>query len=478
MGSPAKDILKIQVVQMRRPVVLLVDDDPQVTETLKFVLSEYYEPVSAANGADALSIIKSIQVDIVLMDLTLPGMGGLEVLKLIKEYDSSIGVVMLSASDSAQQAVSALKLGAYDYITKPFDNDDLIAALDRLAEGLKLKSEVAFLREELNEKQGYGEIISRSPRMKKVFDLIKAVSNTSSNVLITGESGTGKELVARAIQSMGTRRDKPFVAVNCGAVPAELMESELFGHEKGSFTGAHQRKIGKFEFADTGTVFLDEISTLPMPLQVKLLRVLQEKSFERVGSNTPIKVDIRVIAATNVDLGEEVRKGRFREDLYYRLKVVPIELPPLRDRKEDIPLLLSHFLEKHSRECNKKIAGITDDALSMLEGYHWPGNIRELENLTERMVVLAEEGSVITSADLPAGIGYSNGDIVSPSEGGRDLREAVQAFERRYIISVLNRTGWNRIEASRRLNIHRNTLLLKMKELGIHAPDETGRKSM
>ncbi len=478
MGSlPAKcfDYFHEQAVDMKRPVVLLVDDDPQVLETLKFILGDSYEPVTAKSGIEAVSTVRNQPVDIVLMDLQLPGMGGLEALKLIKEYDSAIGVLVLSASDSAEQAVLALRLGAYDYLTKPFDADKLLATLERLTEGLQLKSEVAFLREELLEKQGYGEIISRSPRMKRVFELIKAVSNTSSNVLITGESGTGKELVARAVQSMGLRNNKPFVAVNCGAVPSELMESELFGHEKGSFTGAHQRKIGKFEYADTGTVFLDEVSTLPMHLQIKLLRVLQEKSFERVGSNTSIKVDIRVIAATNVDLAEEVGRGRFREDLFYRLKVVPIELPPLRERKEDITLLLKHFLEKHGRTCNKRVSGITDEALSILNEYRWPGNIRELENLMERLVVLAEDGQVITADDLPSGI------IPEAAEGtaleARDLREAVQLFERRYIIGVLNRTGWNRVETARRLNIHRNTLLLKMKELGIHDTGEGGRRS-
>jgi len=476
MGSLAvKDIFNVQAVVMKRPVVLLVDDDRQVLETLKFTLGDTCDTVTAASGTEAVMTVKNQPVDIVLMDLKLPGIGGLEALKLIKEYDSGIGVLVLSASDSAEQAVRALRLGAYDYLTKPFDPEKLLATIERLTEGLKLRSEVAFLREELVEKQGYGEIISRSPKMKKVFDLIRAVSNTSSNVLITGESGTGKELVARAVQSMGPRRDKPFVAVNCGAVPSELMESELFGHEKGSFTGAHQRKIGKFEFADSGTVFLDEVSTLPMHLQIKLLRVLQEKSFERVGSNTPIKVDIRVIAATNVDLAEEVGKGRFREDLYYRLKVVPIELPPLRDRREDIPLLLEHFLEKHSRACNKRISGITDDALSLLGSYRWPGNVRELENLMERLVVLASDGHVITADDLPLGI------VPDVSEGhafeARDLREAVQLFERRYILGVLNRTGWNRVETARRLNIHRNTLLLKMKELGIRDHGENGRRS-
>ena len=266
---------------------------------------------------------------------------------------------------------------------------------------------------------------------------------------------------------MSDRKEKPFVAVNCGAVPAELMESELFGHEKGAFTGAHQRKIGKFEYADMGTIFLDEVSTLPTYLQIKLLRVLQERSFERLGSNTPIKVDIRIIAATNVGLEGEVLKGRFREDLYYRLKVVPVDLPALRGRKEDIPLLVQHFLEKHSRKCCKRIEGVEAAVVSAFMGYSWPGNIRELENLMERLVVLAPEGGVIRADDLPLGLftGLEAGNGDSP-----DFRDAVRSFERRYITGVLDRSNWNRLEASRALNIHRNTLLLKMKELGIKSP--------
>ncbi|OGP17558.1 MAG: hypothetical protein A2V21_301970 [Deltaproteobacteria bacterium GWC2_55_46] len=456
---------------MKRPVVLVVDDDDFISDTLEIILGDSYCVLKAKNGPEALGIINSRAVDIALLDLKLPGMNGLETLERIKEFDGSIEVVMLSAFDSAQQAVTALKKGAYDYITKPFDNDELLSTLGRLSEGLKLKSELEFLKEELNEsykeRYSYGEIISKSPRMMKIFDLMKAVSRTPSNVLITGESGTGKELVARGIHYMSDRKEKPFVAVNCGAVPAELMESELFGHEKGAFTGAHQRKIGKFEYADMGTIFLDEVSTLPTYLQIKLLRVLQERSFERLGSNTPIKVDIRIIAATNVGLEGEVLKGRFREDLYYRLKVVPVDLPALRGRKEDIPLLVQHFLEKHSRKCCKRIEGVEAAVVSAFMGYSWPGNIRELENLMERLVVLAPEGGVIRADDLPLGLftGLEAGNGDSP-----DFRDAVRSFERRYITGVLDRSNWNRLEASRALNIHRNTLLLKMKELGIKSP--------
>lgn len=455
---------------MRKQTVLVVDDDESVRVTLQALLQEFYDTMAAGNGVEALELVRSKPIDIVLMDINLPGIDGIKALELIKGFDPEIGVVMLSASDSAQQAVTALKKGAYDYITKPFDNEDLLSTLKRLADRSKLKNEVAFLKEELKNMSGEGEIVSRSPKMRKIFELIQKVANTSSNVLITGESGTGKELVARAIQSRGERKNKPFVAVNCGAVPSELMESELFGHEKGAFTGAYARKIGKFEYADGGTVFLDEISTLPMHLQIKLLRVLQEKSFERVGSNIPIKVDIRVIAATNVDLDKEVHEGRFREDLYYRLKVVPVELPPLRERKEDIPLLIHHFLEKNSRKFNKEVGGISADAINALMGYTWPGNIRELENLMERLVVLARDSQEIIYDDLPIGMFCVN-DGQNAKEP-KDFKEACKAFERHYIIGVLNKTNWNRMEAARSMKIHRNTLLMKMKDLGIKEPNE------
>ncbi|MDP2689952.1 MAG: sigma-54 dependent transcriptional regulator [Deltaproteobacteria bacterium] len=455
---------------MRRPVVLIVDDEEHIRRTLQLLLDEHYEVVTADNGSDAVEIVRSKGVDIVLMDINLPEMDGIEALEKIKEVDGDVGVVMLSAFDSAKQAVSALRKGAYDYITKPFEYEDLISTLKRYTDRLNLKSEVEYLKEELSSKYSYGDIISKSPSMKAIFGLIQKVAQTASNVLILGESGTGKELVARAIHSMGERGKKPFVAVNCGAVPAELMESELFGHEKGAFTGAHARKIGRFEYAHGGTIFLDEVATLPLPLQVKLLRVLQEKTFERVGSNSPITVDIRVIAATNMDLEQEARKGNFREDLYYRLKVVPIELPPLRDRKEDIPLLAGHFLEKHCRNLGRAVLKISKEALEALKMYSWPGNIRELENLIERLVVLSKDGGEIKIEDLPAGMFSSDAEDVRVPAANEDYREALKSFERRFIIRELNRTNWNRVEASRKMNIHRNTLLMKMKELGIQEP--------
>jgi DNA-binding NtrC family response regulator len=454
---------------VRRQTVLIVDDDAMVRQALHALLREYYDTVEAEDAAAALEVVKKRPVDMVLMDVSLPGMDGIKALERIRELDKDMGVVMLSGRDSASLAVSAIKKGAYDYITKPFDNEDLLSTLGRCADRLRLKNEVEFLKGELTYVSGRGTIVSRSPSMKRVIELIGQVARTSSNVLITGESGTGKELAARAIHSMGPRRDKPFVAVNCGAVPSELMESELFGHEKGAFTGAHARKIGKFEYADGGTVFLDEVSTLPTHLQIKLLRVLQERSFERVGGNVPVNVDIRVIAATNVDLEEAVRAGTFREDLYYRLKVVPVVLPPLRERKEDMEPLARHFMEAHGRKCGKEIKGISDSALGALARYPWPGNVRELENLVEWLVVVAKNGSVIGCDDLPPALSNRHGET-SNAKKPRDLKAACRSFERDYILGVLERSGWSRKEAARRMKIHRNTLLLKMKALGIKMP--------
>lgn len=476
MGGPLRDFSPSQMEIMKRPVLLIVDDERDVREALALILKDEYEITMAESSEEALKAVRSGAVDMILLDINLPGVDGLRTLELIKKVDESVGVIMLSASNSAQQAVSALKKGAYDYITKPFETEDLRSTLSRYAERFALKEKVLYLENMQDECYGLGEIISKSPKMMPVFEIIRKVAGTPSNVLITGESGTGKELVARAIHSLGDRRDKPFVTVNCGAVPAELIESELFGHERGSFTGAHARKIGKFEYADSGTIFLDEISTLPMVLQSKLLRILQERSFERVGSNTPMKVDIRIVAATNLDLEKEVKKGAFREDLYFRLNVVPIDLPPLRDRTEDIPLLVAHFTEKHCVRCSRKPQTVSERALKAMQAYQWPGNVRELENLVERLVVLSIEGKLIDIEDLPLTMFYTGGDGVA-YEAPIEFKEACRAFEKRYILDILATTKWNRVDAARKLRIHRNTLLLKMRELGIKAP-KRGREDL
>ncbi|MBW7956420.1 MAG: sigma-54-dependent Fis family transcriptional regulator [Deltaproteobacteria bacterium] len=307
----------------------------------------------------------------------------------------------------------------------------------------------------------YG-IITESPKMKHVFQIMEAISKTSTTVLLTGETGTGKELVAQAIHHTSTRSQKPFVAINCGAIPSDLMERELFGHEKGSFTGANQKAIGKLEFANGGTIFLDEIATLPPHLQVKLLRVIQEKSFEPVGSLISVKVDVRFIAAANVNLLNEVKEGRFREDLYYRLNVLPIDIPPLRDRREDIPLLVQHYLSEYGKKYNKRIGGITDRALDILTKYSWFGNVRELQNLSEMLVVLAAEDSIIDADFLPETLFKSN--VNKPAVTYED---AMKAFEKEYLIKVLQETNWNRTEASKKMGLHRNTLLNKMREHGL-----------
>ncbi len=450
---------------MKKPVVLIVDDEEPVRRTIEVMLKDSYETMLAKDAAEALNCVRSRPVDMVLLDINLPQTDGLKAIDMLRDVDREVAILMLTATDSAKTAVAAMKKGACDYILKPFDEEDLLQRLKRCATELELKNSVNYLKDELRDEFSLSEIITRSPNMKSVFEIMDKVSKTPSSVLVLGESGTGKELVARAIHSMSERRDKPFVAINCGAVPSELMESEMFGHEKGSFTGAHARKIGKFEYADGGTVFLDEISDLKPSLQTKLLRVIQEKRFERVGGVVEVRVDVRIVTATNIDLNEAVKTGAFREDLYYRLKVVPIELPPLRERKEDIPLLTRHFLENLSRKCGKRGIRISPAAMHSLRRYQWPGNIRELENFIERLVVLAKDGSEITCKDLPHEMlcktePYGPGDSI-------DFRQACRAFERHYILKVLNSTMWNRKETAKRLNIHRNTLLQKMREMGI-----------
>ncbi len=453
---------------MKRPVLLIVEDDTIVRRTFSLLLQDDYELVLAEDGIKALEVIRQRVVDLMLIDLNLPMMDGFETMKMARKLDSELGFIVISAMDRAEDAVQALKLGAYDYITKPFDENDLLTTIKRYIDGLKLKRKVFLLSEELESKHTYGEIISKSSKMRAIFGVINKVSSTSSGVLIAGESGTGKELIARAIHNNGIRAAAPFVAVNCGAVPYELMESELFGHEKGAFTGAHVKKIGKFEYADGGTIFLDEISTMPLGLQVKLLRVLQERSFERVGGNITVSVDIRVIAATNTDLEDAVSKGEFRDDLFYRLNVVPITLPPLRERVEDIPILIDHFIAIFNRKYKKAIPGISNEALQAMVSYNWPGNVRELENMIERLMVYVSDLSQIGVEDLPEDFFFSDSDAAitgkqAESDDG-DFRQACKDFEKRFILKVLKKTKWNRNKTASELKVHRNTLLSKMRE--------------
>ncbi len=448
--------------------ILVVDDEPGARQSLEVILEDQYEVLSAGSGQEALEILQKTSVELILLDVNMPEMDGLETLRRIKQQEEEVDVIMVSALNLARKAVDAIKMGAYDYITKPYEPEDILSTVARVMNKRRLHRELIFLKKEVEQFRGFDEIISQNRRMLEIFELIKKVGYTSTNILITGESGTGKELVARAIHHQGNRKNGPFVAINCASIPSELMESEMFGHEKGAFTGAHTRTIGKFEYANGGTLFLDEISTLRSDLQAKLLRVLQEREIERIGSNRPVRVEIRVIAATNTNLEDAVAQGKFRQDLYFRLNVVPIHIPPLRDRKEDIPLLAKYFLNKFNTTFNKKVPGFSEKALKVLSTYNWPGNIRELENLTERLVVLSAGDAPIDIKDIPFEIltdpGQDIQDSVPKQAGLIKIREAM---ERRIIVNVLEATQWNQSETAKILKVNRNTLLQKAKQLGI-----------
>jgi DNA-binding NtrC family response regulator len=454
---------------MARPVILVVDDDPGVRESFRLILEDHYDVVDVPDGPSALDVVRASPIDLVLLDIRLPGMDGIEVLERIKAIDERVEVILVTAVKTVRTAVAAMKLGAFDYLTKPFEEDELLSLATRALERRTLEREVALLRSELARTHDLDEIVGEHPVMEKLHGLIAQVARTSTTVLITGESGTGKELVARAIHRNGPRREGPFVAVNPAAIVESLIESELFGHERGAFTGAHQRKLGKFELAQGGTLFLDEIGTLRAEVQAKLLRVLQEREIERVGGTRSIKIDVRIIAATNTNLKDAVSRGTFREDLYYRLNVVPIVVPPLRERAQDVPLLAEHFLRRDTRDFNKRIEGLSPEAVAALQGYRWPGNVRELKNVIERCVVLAD-GPVIQLNDLPL-------DVLLPQQATRvraaealPLNEATDQFERQIVLRVLERVGWNLTEAGRILAIHRNSLRVKLARWGIRAP--------
>jgi DNA-binding NtrC family response regulator len=459
----------VEVGSRRRPVILVVDDDAGIRESFQLVLEDEYELVEAADGRRALAILGSRQVDLVLLDIRLPEMDGIEVLERMKALDESVEVILVSAVRTVRTAVAAMKLGAFDYLTKPFEDDELLSLVRRALEKRSLEREVTFLRSELERRHDVVDLIGQHPEMQKLYRLVAQVARTTTTVLITGESGTGKELVARAIHRQGPRRDKPFVPVNPAALSDALVESELFGHEKGAFTGAYQRKLGRFELAQDGTLFLDDIGALKPELQVKLLRVLQEREFERVGGTRAIRVDARIIVATNVDLRQAVTAGTFREDLYYRLNVMPIAVPPLRERREDIPLLAEHFIRRYAHEFNRRVDGLAPAALAALQEYSWPGNVRELQNVIERLVGLVE-GPLIDLGDLPL-------DLLLPDprprvQGSQNvpLNQATDDFERQIALRVLERVRWNVSEAARLLGIHRNSLKGKIARWGVRRP--------
>jgi DNA-binding NtrC family response regulator len=452
-------------------VVLVIDDEPGVRASVRMVLDGVCDVLEAPDGPSGIEMARSQDVDVCLLDIRLPGMEGIEVLERLKRIDAGLEVVLVTAVRTVRTAVEAMKLGAYDYLTKPFGTDDLRGVVSRAFERRALQREVRYLRDELARHEGFDELVGRSVTMRRVYERVRQVADTNATVLITGESGTGKELIARAIHRQGIRRDRPFVAVNCAALPGELVESELFGHERGAFTGAHARKLGKFEVAHTGTLFLDEVGTLRLDLQPKLLRALQEREIERVGGSRAIRVDVRIIAASNADLRQAVSAGRFREDLFYRLHVVPIVVPPLRDRREDVAPLARHFLAKYARQFGKAVTDVSPGALGALERYQWPGNVRELENIMARSVALTSE-PVVQLDQIPLDVALSPADPMG--EDQFNLREARQEVERLLILRALDRAHGNQTVAARLLGMHRNTLLVKLAQLGLRATEPGG----
>ncbi|MGD0883829.1 MAG: sigma-54 dependent transcriptional regulator [Thermodesulfovibrionales bacterium] len=460
--------------------VLVIDDDETVRDVLTtFLRGNGYEVTVAKDGEAGLDLIRAEDVDIVLTDLVMPGISGMDVLKDICAIKANTPVIVVTAFGTVQTAVEAMKVGAFDYITKPFALDEVIMTIERALGVSKLQKENLMLKMQLKKKYNFTGLIGDSPQMQQVFELIEKIADTDSTVLITGESGTGKELVAKTIHYNSSRSPEPFVPLNCAAIPKDLLESELFGHEKGSFTGALNTRIGRFELAHTGTLFLDEIGELDPSLQVKLLRVLQEREFERVGGIKTIKVNVRILAATNKDLEKATKEGKFREDLFYRLNVIPLLLPPLRKRVEDIPLLLDFFVGEFSRKRNRKPLQFPPDIMELLLHYGWPGNVREMENLVERLTILVS-GDIVKATDLPEKLHQVSPKAaggaelrrmtltgVEIPEYGIDLNSMVDTMERDMILRALEKTGGVRSRAASLLGLNRTTLIEKIKKMGI-----------
>ena len=457
----------------RVPRILVVDDEQSMRNFLEIMLRrEGYVVDLAANGDEAVGFVEKKIYDLVITDIIMPGLTGTEVLKRVKEVNPATIVIMITAYASTESAVEAMKEGAYDYITKPFNVDEIKVIISNALEKGRLEKENILLKRELGKEYSYENIIGTSPAMQKTFDLIGRVSATKTNVLISGESGTGKELVARAIHNKSPRKDRPFVVINCGGIPENLLESDLFGHVKGSFTGAVSHKEGLFEVADTGTIFLDEVGELTQAIQVKLLRAIQERTFKRVGGTEDISVDVRIIAATNKDLEREVISGHFREDLYYRLNVIEIKMPPLRERREDIPILASHFLKKMSAEQGKEIRKISSYALEVLKDYSFPGNVRELENIIERSVAL-ESSNIVLPESLALSMHKEHGGQMATDDAallGTDsfsMDTYIADIETGLIKEALLLAGKNKKEAARILGISYWVLLRKIEKYGI-----------
>ncbi len=472
---------------MSKGSILVVDDESEIREGLELLLTnEGYGVSSADTGESGLAKLEEHPFDLLLLDVSLPDRNGLELLREIRRRDPELSVVLITAYGSIEMARAAFKSGAMDYITKPWSNDELLAQVAQAVESRRLREENLHLKRALKQRFNFPNIIGKSEKMLALLDLVAQVAPSRSTALISGESGTGKELIAKAIHSASPRADKAFVPVNTGSIPVDLLESQLFGHVKGAFTSAVASKKGLFEVADQGTIFFDEIATISPETQAKLLRVIQEREFMRLGGTEQIKVDVRIVAASNVDLLTLVREGRFREDLYHRLNVIHLQLPPLRDRREDIPLLLARFLERYCRENSKPLRQFTQTAMKLMMDYEWPGNVRELENVVERAVVLSTQERVdadllpenIRSKEIVRGVRLQLSEFVPalPGEPGAragadhskpSLFQIMDEIERRVIVDMLERTGWNQTEAAERFLVPLSTLNQKIKRLGI-----------
>lgn len=459
---------------MLKGSLLLVDDDRQVLESMADWLRDQGLAVDTSTGyADALEKLSQKTYEMLLVDVRLQDGDGFDLLEQVRRNYPESNVVLMTGYGDADAAVEALRAGASDYLTKPLIDDELLMTIERTFSQREVIEENHQLRKELDKKNGLGNVVGQDPRMLRVFDMVESVADTKATVLVTGESGTGKSMIARAIHRKSNRSAKPFVEVACGALPENLLESELFGHVAGAFTGATTDKTGKFMQADGGTIFLDEIGTASAAMQVKLLRVLQELEFEQVGGDKTFKVDVRIILATNEDLADAVADGRFRQDLYYRVNVINVELPALRERRSDISLLAQSFLQDLREDTNRPISGFSEDALGALENYGWPGNIRELQNVVERAVLLGKN-EVISASDLPRDV--SGGQSLSlPRVGTMTLKEALEEPERQIILDVLEANDWNRNATADSLGVNRTTLYKKMKKLGLEDGKYAGR---
>ncbi len=461
-----------------KPRILAVDDEESIREFLEIMLKkEGYDVTTAEDGQKAVELLKKKSFDMVISDLQMPNMTGMELLKYVKDNHPELVFMIITAFGTTESAVEAMKLGAYDYITKPFKIDEVRIVIANALRSKDLEVENRQLKKEMQKEYSFQNLVGNSEKMHQIYELVKRVSQSPTNVLITGESGTGKEMVAKAIHVNGPLKNKPFVTVNCGAIPENLMESEMFGHKKGSFTGAIQEKVGLFEVADGGTLFLDEVGELPLSIQVKLLRAIQERVIRRVGATDDQKIEVRIIAATNRDLEDMIRQGTFREDLFYRLNVIHIRVPPLRERADDVVLLAKHFLQKYNQRLNRTINGISDEAMKVLKKYDYPGNVRELENIIERTVAL-ETGATILPESLPPFVNTPSGRKLASSyeieigDDGIDLEKIIGQMEKELLIKAIHKANGVKKKAAKVLGITFRSMRYRCDKYGLSSPGD------